>query len=206
MSDTEIENMENEGAAVDSTPAPEEATPSTETPAPPSWGGPSQEEWQAQQAAIAKMAAYFQEDETPAEEYDPDDISQYISREVENRMKSDPVYQTSVNERGEKVLNELHDRFEKEIGKPFDRKLAERAAQSFVSEESDPQKAVRRGVEYAIEVRERERTEAVEEYKASLKRGPHDREPGVGGAGNTSSPPAKTFDEVVDRWAAQTEV
>ncbi len=202
MSDIENENVEPEGSAPE-TPRPE--TPS-QAPAPSGWGGPSQEEWHAQQEAIARMASYFNEDEPQEEEYDPSDVAQFISREVENRMRSDPVYQVSVNERGEKVLNELHDRFEKEIGKPFDRKLAERAAQSFVTEESDPQRAVLRGVEYAIEVRERERTQAVEEYKASLKRGPHDREPGVSGAGNSTSPPAKTFDEVVDRWAAQTEV
>ncbi len=201
MPDTENENVGPEAPA-ESAPAPEVTQ---EAPAPAGWGGPSQEEWQAQQNAIARMASYFNEDE-PEEEYDPNDVAQFISREVENRMRSDPVYQVSVNERGEKVLGELHDRFEKEFGKPFDRKLAERAAQSFVTEEADPQKAVRRGVEYAIEVRERERGEAVEEYKASLKRGPHDREPGVSGAGNSTSPPAKTFDEVVDRWAAQTEV
>jgi hypothetical protein len=181
--------------------------PAPETPvAPPTQGwSPSQEEWQATQQAIARMAAYFEEDDTP-EPPDPNDINAYIGSAVETRLKSDPVYQAAVNERGEKVLNELHDRFEKDLGKKFDRALAKRAAESFANEGGNPHEAVKRGVEYAIEVQEKIETDAVDRYKKSLQRGPHDLEPGATGGGDQSRPKFKSYDEVTEFYAGQTEV
>jgi hypothetical protein len=145
------------------------------------------------------------------EEPDPEDvdIDTYINQRVEQMIAPMiPVFETSVKEAGTKELNSLHDRYEQEYGK-FDRKMAEAFAQSAIGSPgigNDARKAVEEGVKQAIAIRDQIKNEALEEYKAQLKRGPHDFEPAGGGGGDRRIPDAKTYDEVVAKYAGETEV
>ncbi len=185
-------------------PAPEATVPEpASTPEPQGWGGPSEDEWKATQAVIRQVAQAMQPPESEPADLDVDD---YIRQAVESQVgPMRPMVEAAARQQGERQLNELLDRHEKSLGK-FDRGLAERAAQSFLAEIGDPQKAVEEGAKYAVSYRKQEREAAVKEYQESLKRGPHDIDPGVSGAAERSSPPAKSYDEVIERWAGQTEV
>lgn len=204
------EAPEDRGAG---TPPADDPTP---TPDPPVYSGPSQEEWMATQEQIKQltgivptvqqMAQIFEQ----ANREDPDpadfDIDDYIQQQVEARLAPImPVVTTAAQRSGEERMKNIFAEQKKEIG-DFDEKLAERAAHSFFSELGDAQAAVIEGAKYAAEIRKAERAAGQDEYKASLKRGPHNQDPDVAGGGDRSVPPAKSYDEVVERWAGTTEV
>jgi hypothetical protein len=179
------------------------------TPSPSSgWGGPSQEEWQQTQQMIQQMAQYFQ----PEEEEEPDfgsydDPMLAMQAYVDSRFQQvAPYVQGAARQQGEQKLNELFEQHEKQYGK-FDRQLAEYAATALVQQTGDPVKAVEEGVKYAAQVAERERKAAVEEYKKKIGgvRRDFDDLP-VEGGGDGAVPKAKSYDEVIERWASQMDV
>jgi hypothetical protein len=174
----------------------------------PAWSGPSQDEWeqykQAMRAIAGRMQAPPQQEQEEAEEVD---LDVYINQEIERRMAQyRPSIEATVKEQGEKRLAELHDRFEKGFKKPFDRKLAGRLANSFFAELGDPEEAVKQGVVMAIEIREQERTAGKEDYVKSLQKGPMDWEPGPGSGGDRVTKKPTSYEEVFEKWGAETEV
>jgi hypothetical protein len=201
--------MENEGAP----PAPEPAAPAAPEPAAaPSWTGPSQEEWQGTQQALNYLVQMFQEPEEPQPQPGVDeegniDIDAYIDAAFNQRMAGvQPLLNLTVKERGEKVMNQMFDKLEADIG-DFDRKLAERVANSFLAEHpNDPQKALEEGVKYAAEVRKNERKAGEDSYVERLRRGPQDPDPEVCGGGNKARKKASSYDEVIEQWSGETEV
>lgn len=118
MSDTAVENFENEGGAS----APE-ATESTEAPTTQSedWRGPSKEEWGYAVSALRYLAergafndGEYAEDD-PEEEEDLEGLSmgELVERYVDRRLgEVKPAVEASVQERGEKRFNEMMDQLE----------------------------------------------------------------------------------------------
>lgn len=182
----------------------------------PAYSGPSQEEWTAAQETIKQLtgivptvqqiASYIEQANQGQGGDDELDLDEYIEQEIQKRMAPImPIVNTAAQRSGEERMKAIFAEQEAELKTKFDHKLAERAAHSFFQEHGDPQKAVIDGAKYAAEVRRMERDEAVKEYKESLKRpGPSD--PPVDAGGNRSIPVAKTYDEVIERYAGQTEV
>lgn len=184
-----------------------------ETPETPAWSGPSQEEWNETREAIKQVTGLvptvtqmnevfqqLQREPEVTQDDDDFDIAEYIQDQIQRGLAPImPIVTTAAQKSGQERLQELFGTHEKTLGK-FDHKLAERAAQSFFNETGDPVKSVEEGAKYAAEYRKQERESAVKEYKESLKRpGPQDLP--VQGGGDRSIPKAKSYDEVIDRWA-----
>lgn len=182
----------------------------------------SQEEWtQAQEQikqltgivpTVKQMAQYFEAANEPEDDPEDFDIDRYIQSQIDSRLAPImPVVSNAAQRSGEERMKTIFAELKKgKDGQPgigdFDEKLAERAAHGFFVETGDPVKAVEEGARYAAEVRKSERDAGREEYKASFRRGPHDQDPDVTGGGNKSIPAAKTYDEVIERYAGETEV
>jgi hypothetical protein len=137
---------------------------------------------------------------SPVEEDEPDqgeiDIESYMDAYFNRRMQPvQPLLDLTVKERGEKVMKDIFDEVQNEVG-DFDRKLAERVANSFLAEKGgDPVEATKEGARYAAKLRQDER----------LRQGPPDPEPAVEGGAQAARKKATTYDEVIDRWSADTE-
>ena len=194
----------------------EPETPTPETPAAPetpAYTGPTQEEWQAAQEAIEQMtgtaatvkqiAEFLSQPQGGGEENDLSDldIDAYVEHVVNQRLAPImPVVNTAAQRAGEERMKSIFAEEKKTVG-DFDETLAERAAHYFFAQTGDPAGSVKEAAKYAAELRKAERAAAVADYKKSLQRGPHDQDPGVEGGGNKSIPAAKTYDEVIERYA-----
>ena len=205
MSETENETPEvTEQAAA---PA-QEATPA------PSFD-PSQyatkEDFQQLSQGINYLTQMFQAPEE--QEYEEDggelDLESYMDQYFQRKMGPfQEAANLTIKERGNKIMNDLFDAAQKEYG-DFDRKLAERTATSFLSEmggrPEQAEEATKMAAKYAAEVRKAEREAGESSYRERLQRGPIDPEPAVSGAGNTTRSKAKSYDDVINRWAGETE-
>jgi hypothetical protein len=195
--------------------APEESSaPAASDPAPAPAGAPapapgfsvSEEEWRQTQQAIQYMAQVL----SPVEEDEPDqgeiDIESYMDAYFNRRMQPvQPLLDLTVKERGEKVMKDIFDEVQNEVG-DFDRKLAERVANSFLAEKGgDPVEATKEGARYAAKLRQEERKAGVQAHNERLRQGPPDPEPAVEGGAQAARKKATTYDEVIDRWSADTE-
>jgi hypothetical protein len=204
------EAPEDRGAGV-----PEESSaPAAPDPAPAPAGAPapapgfsvSEEEWRQTQQAIQYMAQVL----SPVEEDEPDqgeiDIESYMDAYFNRRMQPvQPLLDLTVKERGEKVMKDIFDEVQNEVG-DFDRKLAERVANSFLAEKGgDPVEATKEGARYAAKLRQEERKAGVQAHNERLRQGPPDPEPAVEGGAQAARKKATTYDEVIDRWSADTE-
>ena len=185
----------------------------------PAYAGPSQEEFESIRstveelkglgASVQQIQQFIQQQQAPPDDdLDDDDnfdLGRYIQEQIQTSLQPImPVVTTAAQKAGQERLAGLFKEHESKLGK-FDHELAERAAQSYFNETGDPVAAVEQGAKYAAEYEKRVREAAVEEYKKSLKRpGPADIP--VEGGGERSPKPAKSYDEVVERWAGQTEV
>jgi hypothetical protein len=193
-------------ATHEAAPAAPEAAPAPAAPAAPSWQGPSQEEWTQTQQALQYMAQVL----SPVEEEEPEqgeiDIESYLESYFQRKMAPvQPLLDLTVKERGEKVMKDIFDAAEKEVG-DFDRKLAERVANSFLAEHGgDPVEATKAGAKYAAELRANERKAGVQAHNERLRQGPPDPEPAVQGGAQAARKKATTYDEVIDRWQGETE-
>jgi len=148
----------------------------------------------------------------PGSDPDPPDFDEMGPLELIDHAMSQrfeaiaPYLQAAAKDAGEKRMNEFFDEVERDpaIGK-FDRKLAERIASGLFHEIGDPLESLRQGAQMAAEMKRTWSKEAVEEYKASLKRTPYE-DPGVSGSGEHASGTLKTYDEVIEKWAGQEDV
>lgn len=206
------EAPEDRGAA----PPEPEATPPAETEATEQPWTPSQDEFAQLQSrveqltgiapTVQQMAQYLQSLQEPEDDPEDFDIGRFVQEQVQQAIAPMlPIVTSAAQKSGQERMNELLAAEEKTLGK-FDHKLAERVANSFFNETGDPVQAVKEGAKFAAEYRKQEREAALKEYKDSLKRGPHGADPPVEGGGDRKIPAAKTYDEVVERWAGQTEV
>lgn len=181
---------------------------------PVSWGGPSEEEWRTVVGAMSYMAEQLVDKNNPEatpelkpEELENMDAGELVQLYVDGRLSEiQPYVESAAREAGEKRMNELFDTFEQEpeIGK-FDRKYAARLAESLFNEIGDPVEAVRQAAFMTANFSKSERKSALDEYKAAAKRTTMN-DPGITGSGERSAPPAKTYDEVIDRWSGQQDV
>jgi hypothetical protein len=159
---------------------------------------------------MAEKLAGNEEQPTPQlseEDYESMDAGELVQHYVDGRLgEIQPYIESAAREAGEKRMNELFDAFEKEpeIGS-FDRKYAARLAESLFNETGDPVEACRQAAYMTANFSKAERKAALEEYKAAAKRTPFN-DPSVSSGGERSAPPAKSYDEVIDRWAGQEDV
>lgn len=191
-----------------------EAATETEggAPAPPSPATPSvdPQQYAAMAQRVEQMERFIQENfagsDEPEEDLDGMDVGQLMARYVDTRFEGiAPFVQAAAQEQGDKRFNALMDELEKkpDIGK-VDRKLAYMVAESMLAEVGDPIKAVEEGARYAASVLKAEREAGINDYKKSVgRRTPDDF--GVE-SGERSSPPAKSYEEVIERWSSQNEV
>jgi len=192
-------------------PEPEETTEPTDesgadepeaTEAPPAgWQGPTESEWREMQKTLGYFAKAL---EPPEEEPEPtDDPMELVDRRFQ---EYEPLIAQVVKEQGQKRMNSIFDHVKQTEKIDFDYKLAERSAQSFLNEGLDPVQATVAGAKYAAEVRKQERQAGRTEKQKSLQpKGGSADDFGVG-EGVQARPPAKSYDEVINRWAADTEV
>jgi len=185
---------------------------------------PSKDDWDALVAQNQKLSKTTEqlgllvtslyedpEDDTPVQGQDgrPDlgrVLSDYFDARIGPIM---PAIETTMKEAGTRRMNELLDSHEaalkKEFPDGFDRKLAARAATAFFDEnQGDPEAAVEAAARYAAEVRREERAAAAPKPKRSIQG--EDLDLPVSGGATPGREKAKTYDEVIERWAAEAEV
>lgn len=181
----------------------------------PAWS-PSQDEFKAIQEQIKGLAGFVptlqQVQAIMAEQNAPDpddlDIDSYIEMRLQERIAPLlPIVNSAAQRNGQERMTEIFTDLKTKEKLDFDDKIAERFSHAFFSEHGDPVKAVEDGARAAAEFRANERKAGEDGYKASLKRGPAGgSDLPVSGSGNHTVPAAKSYDEVIERYAGQTEV
>ena len=170
------------------------------------------QEFQRVQQELSQMSQFLRE--TFGEEEPEPDPSQYSQAELaylaaqQGIQPYAPMLQAAVEQQGRQKFDSLMEQHEQnpEIGK-VDRKLAQYAAEAMIREAGgDPVKAVELGARYAAQVQKELGSKAVEDFKKSLKGPGQSHEPFSGGGGEKAVEPAKDYDEVISRWAGQSEV
>ena len=211
MSDEQ--NFENEGGAV--------APPEPVAPEAPAWT-PSREDFEALQesnkqlqAKLAEHDSYFQPPEddgmpdmSEIDLSDPYTMAALIDRVVDQRLQSvTPYVKTAAQEQGKKQMETMFGELEAEVGS-FDHDLAERTAFYFYDQSGDAEKSVREAAKYAAEVRKRERDEATSEIRSrATRRGSGSSEDfGATTSAVPGETPAKSYDEVIDKYVHQNEL
>lgn len=158
--------------------------------------------------SLQKSVQYESDDEE--EEFDPSqaDLGTLIERYVDGRVAPlEPYVQSAAEEAGRRKQEEYFAAAEKKLGK-FDHGLAHRVADSIYRSGEvgdDAEKALEAGVKFAAEYRKAERDDAVKEFEDGLKK-PLDLDPGAESSGLFADEPAKDYDDVISKWAAQSEV
>ncbi len=211
-----IRKRPEEGAGGEATEGTTEATAAEATPA--STSAPidtsafaTKEDLQGLVQGLNYLTQMFQAPEEDPEEDDGGeiDIGAYINQAVESRLSPvRPLLDATVKERGEKLMGEIFDRVSQEDGVgDFDRKLAERMANSYVQEfGGDPVKATEEAAREAARIRREERKAGETSYIERLRRGPLDPEPQVAGAATKTRSKDKSYDDVIERWSGESEV
>lgn len=205
----EVENFENEGGAV----PPAESGGGSASP-PPSPGadapqGVSAEEFRALQQRYQQMESWiannFFVDEEPEPEGGPDPM-QLVDQRV---APLEAFARSYAQDQGDKKFNELMDEYEKDpsIGKVHNRAIAFHfAEQSYEEARGNAALAVKLGAQKAAAYEKELREAGREELKQTLKRpSPGGDEFGPGG-GEPGRKDYKSYDEVRDAWAAQSEL
>lgn len=224
------ENFENEGGSLGP-----EGSGGGPAPAAPGgasseeWTGPSREDWESLQEnnrklqdSLEGLTNVFAEPPSQKGPQEPFDISQIdmtdpyqaawlMDQIVQERMGGiAPYVKNAAQDQGQRQMGELLKQHETSLKKDFpdgfDPKLAERAAFAFFDETGDAEGSVGMAARYAAEVRKEERNAAIEGYrKANSRSTLFDFEAG-GNDGIRAPETAKSYDEVLDKWASQTEV
>lgn len=155
------------------------------------------------------------EDYAPAyTDFDPQDPNQLawlVDRVISERMKGiEPYVKNAAQDQGRKEMMIRFDKLETDLKKDypegFDKTVAERAAFALFEQHGDANKAVEEAAKFAAEVRKTEREEGISSYKASARKGFRETEPEGEGSAVRAEPPAKTYEEVLAKWAGQSEV
>lgn len=196
------------------------------------WTGPSREEWAALQEqnrrlqdSVEGLTSVFAEapaqrqpqqkedfDLSQLDMSDPYAVAWLADQIAQERMNSvAPYVRNAAQDQGSRQMQELLKTHEQELAKDFpggfDHKLAERAAFAFFDETGDAEGSVAAAAKYAAEVRREERNAAIEEYKKQNSKGRAFTDFGAEGSAGVKAPtPLKTYDEVLDKWASQSEV
>lgn len=194
------------------------------------WTGPSREEWQAVQDQNKRLAESFEGFTTSFNEPEPQrgatggdfDLSQldmtdpyqaaWLMDQIVNERLSavTPYVKNAAQDQGARQMQELLGKHEAELKKDypagFDKKLAERAAFAFFDETGDAEGSVGMAAKYAAETRKAERDAAISEYQAANRKGSAFFDPAADGSGVRAPEPLKSYDEVLDKWALQSEV
>jgi hypothetical protein len=205
--------------------------PETEGGAGGGWSGPSQEEWKALQEqnqrlqdSLEGLTSVFAEAPTQRqpqkEEFDlsqldmsdPYAVAWLADQIAQERMNSvAPYVRNAAQDQGSRQMQELLKTHETELAKDFpggfDHKLAERAAFAFFDETGDAEGSVAAAAKYAAEVRQQERNAAIEEYKSKNSKGRAFTDfSAEGSAGVKASEPFKSYDDVLEKYASQTDL
>lgn len=196
------------------------------------WTGPSQDEWNSLQEnnrklqeSLEGLTSVFAETNTTARAPQPNqgfDLSEldmtdpyqaaWLMDQIVNERLSTvtPYVKNAAQDQGQRQMNELLTQHEtalkKEYPDGFDKQLAERAAFAFFDQHGNAEKSVEEAARYAAEVRRSERNAGIEYYKSQNTRGGLFSDPPAGESGVRTPPEFKSFDEVIDKWASQTEV
>lgn len=113
-------------------------------------------------------------------------------------------------QQGERELNSLLDQHAQNLAKDFpdgfDKEAAKAASFYFFDQNpNDPEAAVANAARFAAEMRKNEREAALEGVKRAAR--PFEGDEGLEGSGGVAARPKfKSYDEVADHWAEQTEV
>jgi hypothetical protein len=188
----------------------ESAAASPTTPAPEQWTGPSQQEWEQVVQGLSAISEIFStppEEEGGLSEEDVAsmDIGQLLDYAVDSRIAPLlPYIENSAASAGQQVEAQAFDSLKGQLG-DFDQDLAHHIAEGIYQSGASPEDALYQGAQYAAEVRKNERQAGVDDYQSKLRR-PLNQEPGVAGAGSAVKGRPKTYDEVIEAWAAQSEV
>jgi hypothetical protein len=173
---------------------------------------PSKEEWQEVTQGMKQLMelANAPEEEEEDDDFDPAtaDLGQLMERYVQNQLQPIlPYVESAARSAGEQREAKEFERLSKEVGE-FDPKMAHAIAESIYQETGDPETALEQGAKMAAEYRKAQREEAIAEYKASQKggRGGDLPDPGATSSGFFGEKPAKSYDEVTERWAKETEL
>lgn len=194
------------------------------------WSGPSREEWSALQEqnqrlqeSLEGLTSVFAEAPTTNQHQgggfdlseldmtDPYQAAWLMDQIVQERLNSvTPYVKNAAQDQGQRQMQELLNQHEAALKNDFpdgfDPKLAERAAFAFFDETGDAEGSVAMAAQYAAEVRAKERNTAIESYKAKNSRS-NIFDFSAGGDGGVRAPePLKSYDEVLDKWASQSEV
>lgn len=223
MEGTENLNLEPEGSSGGPETRPNEGGAGSE------WAGPSREEWQALQDQNKRLAESFEGFTTSFNEPEPQrgnqgdfDLSQLdmtdpyqaawlMDQIVNERLQQvTPYVKNAAQDQGARQMQELLGKHEADLKKDypagFDKKLAERAAFAFFDETGDAEGSVGMAAKYAAETRKAERDAAITEYQAANRKGGAFFDPPADGSGVRAPEPLKSYDEVLDKWALQSEV
>ena len=175
------------------------------------------EQLQQSLAPLNEISTFFREN-FYEEEPEQIDLSQYSPQELAYLAAQQgtqgalapyqPMLQAAMEQQGQQVFNQLMDQHEQTLG-PVPRDLAQTFAESSAvmrEAKGDPVKAVEIGARKAAEYVKSQRDAAIAEYKKSLKGPGQSSEPGVAGGAEKALPPAKSYDEVIMRYAGTDEV
>ena len=193
------------------------------------WTGPSREEWNSLQESNKRLQESLEGltevFNTPTPEpqrggefdlsqldmTDPYQVAWLADQIAAERMNSvAPYVKNAAQDQGQRQMGELLIQHESALKKDFpdgfDKKLAERAAFAFFDETGDAEGSVEMAARYAAEVRKEERNAAIESYRTKNARGGIFDFSAEGKGGTRVPEPLKTYDEVIDKWASQSEV
>lgn len=164
----------------------------------------SEKEWRETQDAVQRIATYLQPQQ---EEYqpDPENPMEQMAYYVDQRLAQiDPYVRSAAKNAGEANMNKMFDDIAKSESLDFDRELASRLSESYFNNTGDPVASVQEGARMAAQIRANERDQGIKTYQSKLKKSPSDLP--AESAGERLAPDANTYDEVVAKWSASTEV
>lgn len=193
---------------------------------PQEWTGPSRDEWTTLQEQNRRLAESLEGLTTAFGTVEPErgggfDVSQIdmtdpyqaawlMDQIVQERLQGvTPYVRNAAQDQGQRQMQELLATHETELKKDFpggfDHKLAERAAFAFFDETGDAEGSVAQAARYAAEVRKQERDAAINEYQTKNRKGGAFFDPDASSSGVRAPEPLKSYDDVLEKWALQSE-
>jgi hypothetical protein len=202
--------------------APAEGEPAAAvTPAEQPWA-PSKEEFEALatgqrdlQAMVGRLfeepvdeGDYLDEGNLDLSNLDPRQLAALMGQVADSRLEGiAPYIRNAAQDQGKAKMKEIFAAEKATVG-DFDEDLAERTAFYFFDQSGDPEGSVKAAAKYAAEVRKAERDSVEKEMaeRASRRGFGAGDEPGVTGGATPGKESFKTYDEVIDAYAGQSEV
>jgi hypothetical protein len=139
---------------------------------------------------------------------DPRQLAALMGQVADSRLEGiAPYIRNAAQDQGKAKMKEIFTAEKATLG-DFDEELAERTAFYFFDQSGDPEGSVKAAAKYAADVRKAERDAWEKETAERATRrgfGAGD-EPGVTGGATPGAEKFKTYDEVIDAYAGQSEV